>query len=84
MKTFRTWMVRTFRAWLIRTFLRKRTLRLKKLESTFQLFDVVQVNTSEELGRFTYVGKGLFYRKTFRRHPKLVISGPRNLSEFLL
>lgn len=73
-----------FRACMIRTFQRKQTLRLERLESVFQLFDVVQVNTPEETGRFIYVGRGLYYQKKFRKRPKLVISGPRNLNEFLL
>lgn len=68
---------------MIRNLQKRKTLKLEKIENPLQLFDVVQVNTCDESGRFTYVGKGLFY-KTFRRKPKLIISGPRNLNEFLL
>ena len=69
---------------MIRNFQNKKIRKLNKVESIPGLFEIIQVNTDEGSERFTYVGKGYFIWDKPKKSVKLVISGPRNLNEFLL
>ena len=50
-------------------------MKLEKIESKLQLFDIVYINTADENGKFTYVGKGYFRWHKDRKSAKLVITG---------
>lgn len=76
--------MKKLRACLTRTLLKRRILKLEKLDTNPALGDVVELVSSTSTERFTYIGKGKYLREKRRKTPKLIISGMNNVKDFLL
>lgn len=73
----------SFRATMLRMIHRRRLTKLQKVDHPLRPLDHIQVDTESGSTRFVYLGKGQYLRKR-ERAPRLIISGPGTLKDFLI